>query len=140
MNYCANMHRTPRLFGLIYNYSSILPSMNVYLIYHCWPMHMKLCRSRENKIMRKKIKFHRFLHSEISLKLKNYITTSGCYSRFFQAWECIYTWNWEQKVGYESLSTQSEIIADVMHNYRRLSQIMHGYRRKFVDNNYSQRS
>ena len=36
--------------------------------------------------------------------------------------------------------SQSEIIADVMHNYRRISEIMHGYRRKFGDNNYSRRS
>ena len=36
--------------------------------------------------------------------------------------------------------TQSEIIADAMHNYRRISEIMHGYRLKFGDNNYSRRS
>ena len=30
---------------------------------------------------------------------------------------------------------QSEIIADVLHNYSRISEIMHGYHRKFGDNN-----
>ena len=36
--------------------------------------------------------------------------------------------------------SQSEIIAHVMHNYRRISEIIHGYRRNFGDNNYSRRS
>ena len=36
--------------------------------------------------------------------------------------------------------TQSEIIADDMHNYRRISEIMHGYRRRFGDNGYNRRS
>ena len=37
-------------------------------------------------------------------------------------------------------TAQSEIIADVTHNYRRLFEIIHGYHRKFGDNNYSRRS